>query len=261
MKIRFWLIFIFCAPFLSLWSQDFSAFEKFRFIQNGDTLPYRLLLPEHFNPQQKYPLILFLHGRGESGDDNQAQLTHGAALFLKSENRKKFPAIVVFPQNGKATYWSNVQTIADSTGKRSFYFVPNGPPSTSMRLVLSLLQNLNQQFKIDQDRVYVMGLSMGGMGSFEIVNRLPNTFAAAIPICGGANPAIAPHLKNTQWWVFHGAKDDVVLPEYSQKMVSALKAQKIPVKFTLYPNANHNSWDAAFAEPELLPWLFSKKRK
>ncbi|WP_040679560.1 prolyl oligopeptidase family serine peptidase [Niabella aurantiaca] len=242
-------------------AQDHALFQKFRFIQNGDTLPYRLLLPEHYDPQKKYPLVLFLHGRGESGSDNEAQLLHGAAIFLKEENRKQFPAIVVFPQNAAKYYWSNVQTVADSSGKRSFYFIAGGEPSPSMQLVMALMRNLDRQYKIKKDQVYVMGLSMGGMGTFEIVNRMPHTFAAAIPICGGADPGIAGNLKNTAWWVFHGGKDEVVSPEYSRKMVRAMKANGVPVQFTVYPGAGHNSWDAAFAEPGLLGWLFAHKRK
>ncbi len=242
-------------------AQDYALFQKFRFIQSGDTLPYRLLLPEHYDPQKKYPLVLFLHGRGESGNDNEAQLLHGASLFLKEENRKKFPAIVVFPQNAVKYYWSNVQTVADSSGKRNFYFTENGPPSPSMQLVLGLMENLGRQYRVKEDQVYVMGLSMGGMGTFEIVNRMPHVFAAAVPICGGANPAIAANLKNASWWIFHGDKDVVVAPEYSRKMVEAMKAKGVDVRATFYPEAGHNSWDAAFAEPGLLPWLFAHKRK
>lgn len=255
-----------CCIFLLLLSgvafaQDLSLYQQFKFMQNGDTLPYRILLPENYNPQKKYPLVLFLHGRGESGNNNKTQLTHGAQLFLKPENRKNYPAIVVFPQNPVNSYWSNVQTVADSTGKRKFYFTNGGPASLSMQLVMSLLENLSQQYKIKQDQVYVMGLSMGGMGTFEIVNRLPYTFAGAVAICGGANPSIAGNLKNTNWWIFHGGKDEVVLPQYSQNMVAAMKAKGVNVKFTLFPQANHNSWDPAFAEPGLLKWLFSQKKK
>ena len=101
---------------------------------------------------------------------------------------------------------------------------------------------------------------MGGMGTFEIVRRNPNLFAAAIPICGGANPATASKLKKTDWWVFHGAKDDVVPPHLSEDMVNALKKEKASVKFTVYPEANHNSWDSAFAEPDFLSWLFAQKK-
>ncbi len=241
-------------------AQDFSLFEKYRFIQNGDTLPYRILLPENFDVNKKYPLVLFLHGRGESGNDNEKQLVHGAKLFTDPANRKKYPAIVVFPQNPYQYYWSNVQTIAKENGERTFYFVNTGEPSTSMKLAMSLLDNLQKQYKIRKDQVYVMGLSMGGMGTFEIVNRMPNTFAAAVPICGGANPSVAANLKGTKWWVFHGAKDDVVDPKLSEDMVKAMKKNAVDVKFTLYPEANHNSWDNAFAEPDLLRWLFAQKR-
>ena len=101
---------------------------------------------------------------------------------------------------------------------------------------------------------------MGGMGTFEIVRRNPKLFAAAFPICGGGEPTTASVMKKTKWWVFHGGKDDVVPPGLSEKMVDALKAAKASVKFTLYPDANHNSWDPAFAEPELLPWLFKQKK-
>ncbi|MFV0606557.1 MAG: prolyl oligopeptidase family serine peptidase [Niabella sp.] len=240
-------------------AQNYDAFQKCKFMQNGDTLPYRILLPENFNPSKKYPLVVFLHGRGESGNENERQLTHGAALFLNEKNRKDFPAIVVFPQNPVRCYWSNVQTVMNDKGKRSFYFVAGGEASPSMKMVIALVNNLFVQYKIQKNQVYAMGLSMGGMGTFELVNRMPTTFAAAIPICGGANPAIASNIKNTDWWVFHGAKDDVVLPTFSENMVKAMKRNGVNVKFTLYPNANHNSWDSAFAEPELLKWLFSKK--
>lgn len=102
---------------------------------------------------------------------------------------------------------------------------------------------------------------MGGMGVFELVKRMPKTFAAAFPICGGANPVTASRMKKTSWWIFHGAKDDVVPPHHSEDMVAALKKANAKVKFTLYPNANHNSWDSAFAEPELLSWLFTQYKK
>lgn len=240
-------------------AQDFSLFQKFKFIQGGDTLPYRMLLPEHYDASKKYPLVIFLHGRGESGNDNQKQLVHGASLFLRQENRSRFPAIVVFPQNPADCYWSNVNMVVDEKGNRNFYFVNGGEASRSMKLLMALVENLFVQYKVRSEQVYVMGLSMGGMGTFELVNRMPNTFAAAIPICGGAHPAIAKQLKHTQWWVFHGGKDNVVLPQHSENMVKAMKKNGVPVKFTLYPDANHNSWDPAFKEPDLLKWLFSKK--
>lgn len=243
-------------------AQDTGLYEKQWFIRSGDTLPYRLLLPENYDPAKKYPLVLFLHGRGESGSDNEKQLTHGARLFLRDSIRKKYPAIVVFPQCAANSYWSNVGMVVSGskTGKRSFYFVPDGGPSRDMELVTALIDNLLERYNIGRRQVYVMGVSMGGMGVFEIARRRPDLFAAAVPICGGAHPATAKKLAKIKWWVFHGAKDDVVPPAHSEKMVEALKKAGALVKFTLYPDANHNSWDPAFAEPALFAWLFSQKK-
>jgi len=241
-------------------AQDFSLYAKFKFIQSGDTLPYRLLLPDKYDATKKYPLVIFLHGRGESGNDNQRQLGNGAALFLRDSIRKKYPAIIVFPQCAADNYWSNVRTIADSNGKRSFYFIPDGDPSISMRLLLSLTDHLLANYPVQKDQVYAMGLSMGGMGTFELVRRKPGLFAAAVPICGGAHPATAKAISNVKWWVFHGGKDDIVPVVNSERIVAALKQTGAAVRFTLYPNANHNSWDPAFAEPGLLHWLFAQRK-
>ena len=249
--------FLFVLVASSLQAQDLSLYQKRWFVQNKDTLPYRILLPQNFDPAQKYPLVLFLHGAGERGFDNEKQLTHGAKLFVKDSIRTLFPAIVVFPQCAENSYWSNVNIERDSTGNRTFHFKTGGEPTVAMRLVQRLLTQLTDNYPVDRKRIYVGGISMGGMGTFEIVRRNPQTFAAAFPICGGVNPRTARKLSKTAWWVFHGAQDDIVLPIYSEQMVNALKRHKAEVLFRLYPEANHNSWDAAFAERDLLPWLFS----
>ena len=241
-------------------AQDFSAYQKEWLIQGPDTLPYRILLPLHFEASKRYPLVLFLHGSGERGRDNEKQLTHGSQLFLADSNRQRFPAIVVFPQCADSSYWSNVQITRDTSGGRTFNFQEGGAPTRPMAMVENLLEELQGQYKIKSDQVYVMGLSMGGMGTFELVRRHPDLFAAAIPICGGANTATAPQLKRLPWWVFHGAKDNVVPPRHSEEMVAALKAQGASVTFTVYPEAGHNSWDSAFAEPDLLSWLFAQHK-
>lgn len=252
-----------CLSSLYIYAQDMSLYEKQWLIQNSDTLPYRILLPENYDPAKKYPLVLFLHGRGESGTDNEKQLTHGAKMFLQDSVRKKFPAIVVFPQCAFNSYWSNVQAVTSGskTGKRIFYFVADGEASQSMKMLIGLVGNLLIRYPLEKNQLYVMGLSMGGMGTFELVRRMPGLFTAAIPICGGANPETAPYLKKTKWWIFHGGKDDVVPPIYSEQMFAALQKVKANVQFKLFPNANHNSWDSTFAEPRLLQWLFSQKSK
>jgi predicted peptidase len=240
-------------------AQDISLYEKKLYISGSDTMPYRLLLPDNYDASKKYPLIFFLHGAGERGNDNEKQLVHGAKLFLKEEVRKDFPAIIVFPQCAANSFWSNVDFKMDN-GKRTFSFQEAGEPTIAMKLAQVLLMDIMKTYPVAKKQVYVGGLSMGGMGTFEIVRRNPKLFAAAIPICGGGNVATASNLKKTKWWVFHGGKDDVVPPKLSEDMVNALKEVKASVKFTLYPNANHNSWDSAFAEPDLLPWLFAQKR-
>jgi predicted peptidase len=260
MQRKSMLLFLLLSAFISK-AQDLSLYEKHLYINGTDTLPYRLLLPANYDASKKYPLIFFLHGAGERGRDNELQLVHGAKLFLKEDIRKNFPAIIVFPQCPANSFWASVEFKVDSsTRKRSFMFRTDGEPTIAMKLAQELLQKIIKEYPVQKKQLYVGGLSMGGMGTFEIVRRNPKLFAAAIPICGGADPSTAPALKKVKWWVFHGAKDDVVLPINSERMVKALEEVKASVKFTLYPDANHNSWDPAFAEPELLPWLFSQKK-
>lgn len=260
MKIKFAFVFMLMAFASATLAQDLKLYEKKWMVQGGDTLPYRVLLPLGFDSTQTYPVVFFLHGAGERGRDNQKQLVHGAKLFLQDSIRENYKAIVVFPQCPTNDYWANVLRTHDDKGKRNFDFLEEGAPGNAMVLLQELVTYMLEKYPIKKDQVYVGGLSMGGMGTFELVKRMPKTFAAAFPICGGANPATAKKLKKASWWVFHGGKDDVVPPYHSENMVKALKAAGVKVKFTLYPNANHNSWDSAFAEPGLLPWLFAQHK-
>ncbi|MEN1785483.1 MAG: alpha/beta hydrolase-fold protein [Bacteroidota bacterium] len=241
--------------------QDFSEYEKKIFAVGGNTLPYRLLLPKDFNPQKAYPLVVFLHGSGERGNDNEKQLTHGAALFLQDSVRTKYPAIVVFPQCAENSSWARIDTqVQGPLERRMFTFYPKASPTLDMRLLEGLIAQLQKDYNIRKKQRYVGGLSMGGMGTFELVNRNPSVFSAAFPICGGAHPKIARRLQKTDWWVFHGGADVVVPPKYSTNMVEALQNKGAKVRYALYPAVGHNSWDRAFKEPDLLPWLFSKSR-
>jgi predicted peptidase len=253
--------FLFLAFSFTGSGQDNALYQKRWMVQNGDTLPYRVLLPHNFDSSKTYPVIFFLHGAGERGRDNEKQLIHGAKLFVKEEIRAQYPAIVIMPQCPADDYWANVLRVHDEAGKRLFYFLEDGAPGRYMVLLQELVHHILNVYPVKKDQVYVGGLSMGGMGTFELVRRMPGIFAAAFPICGGANPATAKKMKRVNWWIFHGAKDNVVPPEHSEKMVKALKSARANVKWTLFPQANHNAWDPAFAEPELIPWLFSNKRK
>ena len=244
---------------ISTKAQDTNLYKPEKFIQGTDTLLYRILMPENFDKTKTYPVLLFLHGAGERGNDNKAQLIHGSKLFLRPEVRANYPAIVIFPQCPEDSYWSNVKS-STVNGKRNFEFEKGGKPTLAMKMVMSLMEQVKDLPYTDNKRIYAGGLSMGGMGTFEILRRMRGEFAAAFAVCGGDNPENVRKYKNIPLWIFHGAKDDVVPPENSQIIADALKAKKADVKFTMYPEANHNSWDQAFAEPELLSWLFSQKR-
>jgi predicted peptidase len=261
MKYKFLFILLITVSGIHTYAQDYSAYQKQVFIKGKDTLPYRILLPKHFSPLLKYPLIVFLHGSGERGSDNESQLSHGADLFLRDSIREKYPAIIVFPQCPASGFWSNVNIVTDSiTHKWSFTFPEDGNPTVAMGILIKLFNKLEDDFRLDKKRIYIGGLSMGGMGTFELVRRKPKMFAAAFPICGGANPATAAKLIRPHWWIFHGEKDDVVNPQLSKDMAAAIKNEGGNVTLTLYPDANHNSWDSAFAEKDLLQWLFSNHK-
>ncbi|WP_417875783.1 prolyl oligopeptidase family serine peptidase [Winogradskyella sediminis] len=237
-------------------SKELFSYEHH--IVNGDTLKYRMLLPKNFDESKSYPVVLMLHGAGERGNDNKKQLVHGSRLFLNDTIRERFPAIVIFPQCPKNDYWSKLE--ADrSTKPITFNYKYKDAPTTAMALVMDVMEDMVAQPYVKSDQVYVMGLSMGGMGTFEIIYRKPKMFAAAIPICGGGDPeSVVAYVKTTPLWILHGAKDDVVDPKLSLKMATAIISAGGYPKLTLYDFANHNSWDPAFAEPELLTWLFSK---
>ncbi|HTM98024.1 MAG TPA: alpha/beta hydrolase-fold protein [Pedobacter sp.] len=253
------LLFICAIMLTSAYGQGLTSFKKENFIKGSDTLKYRILYPENFDSAKMYPVVFFLHGSGERGNDNEKQLTHGAKMFLDEGFRSKFPAIVIFPQCSEDSYWSNVE-IEAVTGKRFFNFLTDGTPTKSMSLLLDLTAQIIKEPFADKTKIYIGGLSMGGMGTFEILRRKPKTFAAAFPICGGDNTANVKKYKNVPLWIFHGGLDDVVNPQLSYNIYHALKMINRMPKFTVYPKANHNSWDSAFAEPGLMPWLFSQSK-
>ncbi|MFT4834476.1 MAG: putative peptidase [Marinoscillum sp.] len=223
----------------------------------GEALNYRILYPENFSSDKSYPIILFLHGSGERGDDNTKQLVHGSRMFIDSSFRKAYPCVVIFPQCPKEDYWSNAD-VDRNPGGFGLIFKNLGEPTQAMALLVSMMDSIADLKYSRDNQIYVGGLSMGGMGTYEILARRPNMFAAAFPICGGGNTEAASlYAKKVDLWVFHGAKDDVVLPSNSVDMVIALRKAGGNAKFTLYKDANHNSWDSTFAEPGLMSWLFS----
>ncbi len=257
------IIFIACFLFVTIvsFSQNKDLFQKKVFVYEGKELPYRILYPENYDHSKKYPLIMFLHGSGERGTDNELQLVHGASLFLKEENRKQFPAIVIFPQCPANSFWATVKM--DTTKlPLQLQFDYTATPNWPLIAANELVKQIATTEAVDKRRIYIGGLSMGGMGTFESVFRYPDLYAAALPICGGGNTELYDErVKRTNFWVFHGASDAVVNVKLSRDMVNRLKEKGIRVTYSEYPGVNHNSWDNAFAEPDFLKWMFQQKRK
>ena len=236
---------------------DFKA-EKYS-NSDGSELNYRILKPADYDSTKSYPLVLFLHGAGERGGDNYSQLKWGVSHFAEPKMRKKYPAFVVAPQVPEEEYWSTLESVRDTT---SFSVPMLEEPTEPMRLTIELLEQLQEQFSIDENRLYVTGISMGGFGTFDLIERHPNMFAAAVPICGGGDTTRAFFLKDMPIWVFHGAEDEVVLPEYSRNIVDAIRVAGGSPGYTEYPDEDHiGAWVQAYSNPHLYEWMFSKKLK
>lgn len=248
---------------LSGFAQDTTRFQKKLWIEGTDTLRYRILYPSEYKTGKKYPVVLFLHGSGERGRDNEKQLVHGATLFANDTVRKRFPAIVIFPQCPDDSGWARVKSAMDTVTKmRTFSFPRSETPTTPVRLVKNLLDDLQQKKVADPKRMYIGGLSMGGFGTFDMIARYPDYFAAAFPICGGGDTSNAAKFAGKiPTWIFHGGADPAVNPQLSRDYYAALQNHHATVKYTEYPGVGHNSWDNVFAEPGLLPWVFSVKKK
>ncbi len=234
-------------------SQDLELFEKETFEFEKETLSYRILKPLNYNSNKQYPVHLFLHGAGERGNDNVSQLVHGGKLFLKKENREQYNSWVIFPQAQKNDWWGY---------KDPYKFDYNVKESKAMSLVVKLMDDFTQRKDVDPNKVFVSGLSMGGMGTFVILNLRPEMFAAATPICGDGDPSlVSNYSKKVPVWIFHGSDDTVVSPKKSLKMAKAIIENGGSPKITFYENVGHDSWNNAFAEKNFLKWIHSKSKK
>jgi len=234
-------------------ADDPLPLEKHVFEDGDQKLPYRLLKPLKVEDGKKYPLVIFLHGAGERGADNEKQLVHGVPQFATPENRKKYPCFLIAPQCPEGKKWVEVDWSADS------HTQPKDPGEVG-RLTLALIEKSIKDLPVDPKRVYVTGLSMGGYGTWDLVARRPDLFAAAAPVCGGADEATAHKIKAIPIWAFHGAKDTAVKPERSRNMIAALKKAGGKPKYTEYPDVGHNSWDNAYRDPVFFKWLFAQKK-
>jgi len=202
------------------------------------SLKYLLYLPEDYlNSKSDYPLILFLHGAGERGDNLEMMKIHGIPKIV--EQQRDFPFIAISPQCPPDKWWVDPWLI---------------------EALNALLDETTANYRVDKSRVYLTGLSMGGFGSWALSMMYPEKFAAIAPICGGGMPWMAFRIKDIPVWAFHGAKDETVPIQRSEEMVDALKKIGGNIKFTIYPEAGHDSWTETYNNPELYKWLLSHKK-
>lgn len=252
-KSLFTISFLICSIF------SYAQFKNASFMIDGYTLPYQIMYPEDYDETKAYPLVVFLHGAGERGNDNQKQLTHGKQ-FLIDNFQLAHPSIVIVPQCPSDSYWANVMRHQIDNNMTLTFGVSDNPTRT-MSTLMALIEYWLSSGKIDTKKVYVGGLSMGGMGTFELLWRMPDTFAAAFPICGGGDLSKLPiYAKNIAVWIFHGSDDSVVPAQNSRNIYKTLKEQGTDVEYTEYPGVNHNSWDNVFLENGLATWLFKHNK-
>lgn len=192
---------------------------------------YLLYLPKDYETKNKFPLLLFLHGAGERGNDLQLVKKHGPPKLI--EEGKEFPFIVVSPQCPLNKRWDTQDLIA-------------------------LLNYMIENYKVDVNRIYVTGLSMGGNGTWRLAAEIPDRLAAIIPICGWGDPFAVCMMGKLPVWAFHGAKDQVVPVSASEELVERLKSCGGDVKLTVYPEANHDSWTETYNNPEIYEWLLNQ---
>lgn len=206
-------------------------------LENSCTVRYYVYLPEDYSPEKTFPLMLFLHGRGERGDkpeELQRVLSHGPPKLIAQG--KHFPCIVISPQQTTDNQWWTISNL------------------------LAFLEKVEKEYPVDSSRIYCTGLSMGGFATWSLGAELPSHFAALAPICGGGEIEWAGNLSQTPTWAFHGTKDDVIPVQRSEEMVEAIRNQNAEIKLTLYPEADHDSWTQTYNNPDLYQWIFSHQK-
>ncbi len=211
---------------------------------------------ESIEPGKKYPVVLFLHGAGERGDDNIMQLKHFPVVMATSENRAKYPCFLIAPQCRSGKKWADVNWAAKGSEPMP------AKPSHQMQVAVTCLDQVLAEKPVDLDRVYLTGLSMGGYGSWDLAERMPEIFAAVAPICGGGDDQRADRLVHLPIWAWHGDKDPAVPVVRSREMIAAIEKAGGHPKYTELPGVGHDSWVQAYQSPDgVLPWMFAQKRE
>lgn len=212
--------------------------------KQNDTLRYRLLKPKDYDGHTQFPLVVDLHHGGGMGSDNLIQLDAAdpSKLLSTPENREKYPAFILVPQCPRNS---------------SFRALPNHQGMAG--LILEAMGALEEEYLIDEKRRYIIGISLGGYGTWHFIGSRPDLFAAAIPICGGGDPDLAGNMVNVPIWAFHGENDKAVPVHLARNVIHALRAAGGSPKYTEY-SAGHDIWNRVHTTPGLLEWLFAQKK-
>ena len=230
---------------------DINESPKLTYTNSDTTLPYRLILPEDYSASKQYPLIVFFHGAGERGNDNELQFVH-CVQYIRDNTPE--PCIIVAPQCPTGNQW------VDTPWSLGAYSTDNVPESNEMKAVIELLLKLQDEYSVDSDRIYAMGISMGGFATWDAITRHSDMFAAAIPVCGGGDPSKADILKDIPIYTFHAINDPDVPVSGTQQTVSAIKAAGgTKIFYTEYSYGAHGIWNMAFATEGLFTKLFAAK--
>jgi predicted esterase len=221
----------------------------------GQKLPYQIMEPSAEAKNQTYPLVIFLHGSGEKGTDNALQMRNGVYAFCEKEVREKHPCYLLVPQCAPQWRWEGME----ETGEKIIF--NDKAPSPAGTMVLELIDKLfRDNPNIDPHRVYITGLSMGGYGTYDLLMRRPDLFAAGLPVCGGGDPLFADRIKKIPIWAMHGRLDDSVFPKYDWQIVEALRKVNGNIRYTEYSTYGHDIWNVVYYNPMVLDWLFSQKK-
>jgi predicted peptidase len=240
------------------WEKKFTTFQFKAYKKDDHVLPYRIYQPEKLEKGKKYPLVLFMHGAGERELDNRKQLMR----FNTVPFWEKYPCYVLAPQCPKyVTGKPEEGSTWVRTGFGDASHTMKDQPTWSMQMAIELLDKVMKDKHIDPSRIYITGLSMGGFATWEILQREGDKFAAAVPVCGGADLAYANKLTNIPIWVFHGDADPTVQVKRSRDMVAAITAAGGHPKYTEYPGVGHDAWTKTYSNMEVWDWLFSQVKK
>lgn len=221
--------------------------------EDDTELLYRIAAPEKTEEGKQYPLILFLHGSGQRGTDNKAQLKHSVAEILKGAAEVREPVYLIAPQCPPGRWWSE-----PTEGRHGLKDAGGKDPL--MEAVLALVEETAVKHPIDRKRIYITGISMGGFGTWDMLARSPQTWAAAIPVCGGGDPKTAVKFKDIPIRIFHGDPDNVVPTKSSELMAEALNKAGSKAELTLFPGVGHNSWTPTYQDREVIKWLFAQRK-